>query len=144
LPEPEPGLVIRYAYLWRSESERGQDEGAKDRPCAIVLATKRDGGKTTVIVAPITHSQPRDAEAAVEIPAATKARLRLDHQRSWVITNEVNVFTWPGPDLRPVERNDPARGFAYWHLPRGLTKAILESVRAQMRGGQAKPVSRDD
>lgn len=37
-PEPEPGLVIRYAYLWRREQETGREKGTKDRPCAVVLA----------------------------------------------------------------------------------------------------------
>src|SRR5689334_4007413 len=37
-PEPEVGLVISYAYLWFEEAERGQVEGRKDRPCAIIVA----------------------------------------------------------------------------------------------------------
>ena len=37
-PAPEPGLIIRYAYLWRSEAFQGEEEGRKDRPCAVVLA----------------------------------------------------------------------------------------------------------
>ena len=74
-PDPQPGLVIRYAYLWRSEAERGREEGGKDRPCAVVLATKRGPeGKTTVVVAPITHSPPQDPKAAIEIPAAMTHR----------------------------------------------------------------------
>jgi hypothetical protein len=40
LPEPVPGLVIGYAYLWRDEAPRGQDKGLKDRPCVIVLAVQ--------------------------------------------------------------------------------------------------------
>jgi hypothetical protein len=36
---------------------------------------------------------------AVEIPLRVKEHLRLDSERSWVILNEVNVFTWPGFDL---------------------------------------------
>jgi hypothetical protein len=28
-PVPQPGLVIRYAYLWRREALAGQEEGAK-------------------------------------------------------------------------------------------------------------------
>jgi sugar phosphate permease len=41
LPEPIPGLVIRYSYLWHSEYVRGREEGQKDRPCAIVAAIPR-------------------------------------------------------------------------------------------------------
>ena len=49
LPEPVPGLVIRYSYLWADEHERGQEEGVKDRPCAIVLMSMADEGETLVI-----------------------------------------------------------------------------------------------
>lgn len=144
LPDPQPGLVIRYAYLWRSEEARGREEGAKDRPCAVVLTTKRDGDRLIVVVAPITHASPHDPRAAIEIPAAVKARLRLDDERSWIITNEVNVFTWPGPDLRPVDPGDRALGFAHGYLPRGLAKAMIDGVREQMREGLAKIVRRDE
>lgn len=29
LPDPEPGLVISYAYLWHHEHARGREEGLK-------------------------------------------------------------------------------------------------------------------
>ncbi len=32
LPEPLPGLVIRYNYLWRKDELEGFSEGDKDRP----------------------------------------------------------------------------------------------------------------
>lgn len=44
LPVPEPGLVIRYAYLWDREAREGRDEGSKDRPCAIVLVVADEAG----------------------------------------------------------------------------------------------------
>lgn len=31
-PEPTPGLVIGYAYLWEREARAGRDESVKDRP----------------------------------------------------------------------------------------------------------------
>ena len=73
-PEPEAGLVISYSYWKREEEERGQTEGRKDRPCAIVLAVddsdpKADGRKQ-VAVAPITQSPPHDPNVTVEIPLA--------------------------------------------------------------------------
>jgi hypothetical protein len=34
-PAPQPGLLIRYFYLWeREEARAGREEGVKDRPCA--------------------------------------------------------------------------------------------------------------
>ena len=103
LPEPVPGLVIRYSYLWRSEYERGQEEGNKDRPCAVILVVTDNEGNHIVTVLPITHTPPSSAASAVEIPYATKQRLGLDAERSWVILTEVNRFIWPRPDLRIKE-----------------------------------------
>lgn len=54
LPVPQPGLVIRYSYLWHAEHEQGQEEGSKDRPCAIVLTYREEHGDTIVTVVPIT------------------------------------------------------------------------------------------
>ena len=144
LPEPRPGLVIRYAYLWRSEHARGREEGAKDRPCAVVLATTREGEATRVVVAAITHSPPRDTVDAIEVPAAVKARLGLDHERSWIVTSEVNVFTWPGPDLRLVDLRDRDRGIAYGFLPSALAKTLIARVLEQVRRGRTGVIGRDD
>ena len=70
IPNPEPGLVISYAYLWHHEHQAGREEGRKDRPSVIVLAVERDaGGATVVTVLPITHRAPTDAASAVEIPS---------------------------------------------------------------------------
>lgn len=82
LPEPVPGLVIRYGYLWAKKHARGQEEGVKDRPCAVVLVTTDEAGEQWVTVLPITHTPPCVPELAVEIPAATKRRLGLDDERS--------------------------------------------------------------
>lgn len=143
-PDPQPGLVIRYAYLWRSEEARGREEASKDRPCAVVLTTRRDGDRLIVVVAPITHTRPHEPGAAIEVPATVKKRLRLDDERSWIVTNEVNIFTWPGPDLRPVDPGDRALGFAYGYLPRDLAKAVIDGLRGQVREGLAKIVQRDE
>ena len=107
LPAPELGLVISYAYLWSSEADEGQEEGLKDRPCALVLSAQDDGGDTVVAVVPVTHSPPRRPEEAVEIPPAVKRRLGLDEARSWIVVSEINRFVWPGPDLRPVSSVEP-------------------------------------
>ena len=55
-PAPFPGLVISYSYLWRKDYLAGREEGAKDRPCAVVLSRNTKGNDTVVTVAPITHS----------------------------------------------------------------------------------------
>lgn len=139
----EPGLVIRYAYLWRSEAEAGRVESSKDRPCAVVVTTISEDGKTTVYVAPITHRPPSDLRHAIEIPPGTKKRLGLDDARSWIITNDLNAFTWPGPYIRIIGRGED-RGFVYGVLPRALMVDLVLAIRRNVRDGRAKSVRRDE
>lgn len=126
LPHPEPGLVISCAYLWRHEQAEGHVEGRKNGPCVIVLAVETQDDAIVVTVAPITHRAPTDAATAVEIPARVKRHLGLDDERSWVIVQEVNTFTWPGHDLRPVA---PGRT----HVDHGfLPPRLFDTVRTAM------------
>jgi len=81
-PVPHPGLVICYRYLWHSEAAKGSEEGLKDRPCAIILASQDENGDNVVTVTPITHTPPDNLDEAVEIPISTKKRLGLDSERS--------------------------------------------------------------
>lgn len=127
LPEPTPGLVISYAYLWHEEARLGREEGSKDRPCVVVLSVIQDESGTVVTVAPVTHRPPADPETAVELPAETKRRLGLDDERSWVAVGEVNRFHWPGPDVRPIPGSDPP-SFSYGLLPAKLFLRIRERL----------------
>ena len=138
---PVPGLVIRYSYLWASEHTRGQEEGGKDRPCAIVLATTNETGDQVVTVLPISHTPPSNPLLAVEIPAAVKRRLKLDDERSWVVLTEANRFTWPGPDLRPLQPGD-AQSTAYGSLPYGLFEEFRLKFIAALKGRAVNTVSR--
>lgn len=135
LPDPVPGLVIGYAYLWRHEALRGLEDGRKDRPCVIVLAIETVEGRTVVTVAPITHTPPEQPELAIEIPPATKARLGLDAGRSWIVAADLNRFIWPGVDLRPVRRG--SRDYAYGLLPPGLYRAVRDRVLELARLGRS-------
>lgn len=139
LPDPEPGLVINYSYLWRDEAMQGREEGTKDRPCAIVVAKETGEGGTRVYVVPITHTPPARPEDAIEIPAETKRRLGLDDARSWAVTNELNSFTWPGYDLRSISGPGGTRRFSYGVLPHRLTADIFE----RLRDAHARGVNRD-
>jgi hypothetical protein len=142
LPDPQPGLVIRYSYLWWDQARRGQEEGSKDRPCAVVLAALQADGTTRVMLVPVTHARPTDPRHGVEIPMATKRRLGLDDQRSWIVTNELNRFTWPGPDLRPTSRDAPEK-FAFGYLPQALFAMVREQVKANAKEVAGKAVNRD-
>jgi PemK-like, MazF-like toxin of type II toxin-antitoxin system len=130
LPEPFPGLVLHYSYLWHDQHRKGLEEGIKDRPCVVVLAVARDEGDTMVTVAPITHTPPRMPGEAVEIPAATKTRLGLDAGRSWIVVTEINRFRWPGADLRPVPGK---RCYEYGVLPPGLFRQVREGIGGWVR-----------
>jgi hypothetical protein len=144
LPEPVPGLVIRYSYLWHSEHLAGREEGQKDRPCALIAAIRTDDERgPRVLVLPVTHTQPQSAELAVEIPALVKKRLRLDSERSWVILSEWNEFIWPGPDLRRAPGDDE-RSVAYGILPPGLFASIRGRFLALFRAGRGRPVTRTE
>ena len=143
LPKPVQGLVIRYSYLWRSEYLRGREDGVKDRPCAVILATTQEDGQELVSVLPITHRPPAEAALAVEIPMATKARLGLDGERSWVVLTEVNRFFWPGPDLRPA-RSGESGSVAYGLLPHRLAEEIRLRFLALAKERRAQIVRRTE
>ena len=57
LPEPQPGLVVRYDYLWTHEAAAGRNQG-KDRPTCIVAATDSLMRPRYVVLLPITHVPP--------------------------------------------------------------------------------------
>lgn len=143
LPAPEPGLVIRYSYLWLREYEQGREEGAKDRPCAIVLALIDADGDTHVTVLPVTHSMPSDPSAAVEIPLETKRRLGLDSERSWIVLDEGNEFVWPGPDLRSVPGADMST-VSYGFLPPRFFNLVRQRFLALARQRRAHGVQRTE
>lgn len=142
LPEPAPGLVIGYAYLWRDEALAGREEGRKDRPCVIILSVENRDGQTVVTVAPITHSPPAHPENVVELPSATKARLGLDAARSWVVAADLNRFVWPGVDLRPIRRGEAE--YAYGLLPAALYREVRDKVLALATAGRAAMTTRQD
>lgn len=140
-PTPVPGLVIRYSYLWASEHGAGAEEGRKDRPCAIVVCLLDEESELRVVVLPITHLAPSNAEEAVEIPLKTKLRLGLDDQRSWVVLTEANLFSWPGPDLRPSVNGDLST-IAYGLLPASLFRSVRDRVVDAIRNKRMRVTSR--
>ena len=138
VPVPKPGLVISYSFLWRAEEQEGRESGIKDRPCAIVVAARQEDGDTVVLVAPITHAPPRNADMGVALPAATRKRLGLDDEPSWVIVSDLNRFIWPGPDLRPIA---PGK-FDYGFLPASLVEEIKQKILAAHKAGKPAAVER--
>ena len=144
-PSPLPSQVIRYSYLWSAEQRRGQEEGVKDRPCAVVLMMQNEEGDEVVTVLPITHTPPfqSDTGLAIEIPADTKRRLGLDDAPSWIMLTEANRFTWPGPDLR-MERNGDPSSVVYGLLPERLFERVRTTFLAALKARKARLVERTD
>ena len=143
LPKPEPGLVIRYSYLWLREHRAGREDGTKDRPCAIVLTSRADAGETQVLVVPVTHSRPDGDTAALELPLSVKQHLGLDTERSWVVLSESNLFDWPGPDLRPLDdRGDSS--VAYGYLPPRLFSELRRRFLALDAASRSRRVQRTE
>ncbi len=142
-PIPKPGLVIRYSFLWSNEKAKGIVEGSKDRPCAIVVATKRAAdGDIDTIVAPITHQPPEDPAASIEIPAATCKSLGLDGGRHWLRLDELNRFAWPGFDLRPIP-GSPDK-YEYGMLPPGLYQQLREGILTRQKERAGRIISRNE
>jgi len=139
-PQPKPAQVIRYAYLWASEHSAGREEGLKDRPAAIVLTVLDDTGSTRILAAPITHTPPTSDDDAIELPAVIKRHLGLDDGRSWIVLTEINVFAWPGPDLR-----DTGSGTClYGYLPAGFFRQITKRIAANAQARRLRQVPRTE
>lgn len=135
--------MISYSFLWSEESEQGQVEGRKDRPCAIVIALDRTepSRPKQVAVVPITHLQPSDPAASIEIPPRVKEYLGLDSGRSWAILDEFNVFAWPGYDLRPIPGKDGRVDYGF--LPPRLFDQIVQTIRQLDEQNAIARTSRD-
>jgi hypothetical protein len=143
-PKPEPGLVIRYSFLWSKEADEGREEGVKDRPCAIIVVVHNpDLANPLVRVLPITHRPPADGIGALELPQATKQRLGLDSERSWIVLDEANDFVWPGPDLRTARSGD-LDSVVYGMLPQNFIKVLREKSLTRFQQKKSRAVRRSE
>jgi hypothetical protein len=124
LPTPEPGLVIRYQFLWSHEFDGGDEEGETIRPCLILSAKQLGNGATTVRVVPITHRPPTNP--ASEIPPAVRKHLGLDEAPSWIILTELNEFIWPGRYVFQIPGT--LDRFDHGVVPPMLLKRVVASI----------------
>lgn len=139
LPEPQPGLVIRYDYLWNRDAEAGRKSG-KERPTCLVATLDNDADPRFVVLLPITHSPPKNDTTGIEIPAKVCERLGLDAERSWVIVSEFNVDDWPNAGLAPVPGK--TKQFAYGFLPPGIFAKIKAAFLDIHAKGKSRRVRR--
>lgn len=121
IPEPSPGLVVRYDYLWSREAAAGREQG-KDRPACLVAASDSETKPRFVVLLPITHSRPIGDTVGIEIPAKVRQSIGLDDEPSWVVVSEYNVDEWPNAGLSPIPGKPGV--FAYGFIPPGLFVAI--------------------
>jgi hypothetical protein len=119
LPEAEPGLVVRYDYLWSHQN--AADQG-KDRPVCIIAAIALASAPLFVVLLPVTHSRPVDEQNAIEIPERVRRAIGRDDQPSWVVVSEYNIDSWPNGGLSPSHA--AAGRFEYGLLPPALFHRI--------------------
>jgi PemK-like, MazF-like toxin of type II toxin-antitoxin system len=115
LPEPKPGLVIRYDYLWTREAVAGRDQG-KERPACLVAATDAFASPRFVVILPITHAPPDKDTVGVEIPPKVRKAIGLDDAPSWVIVSEHNIDEWPNGAWRSCRVGRESLVMALFHL----------------------------
>ena len=101
LPDPKPGLVVRYDYLWTHEAATGLDHG-KTRPTCLTAATDPAVVPRYVVLPAITRTLTAGDTVGIEIPARVRRTLGLDDTPSWVIVSEHNVDEWPNAGLTPL------------------------------------------
>lgn len=104
----------------------------------IVLVRQDKTGADVVYVAPITHSPPSYDGEKLGIPAVLKSRLGLDNDNSWISAAELNVFIWPGHDLRPIRRpvQDTPAGAPFFY---GFLPVRLFAISSRPSNSTGKP-----
>ena len=117
LPQPRPGLIFRYDYLWNHDFAAGRDHG-KERPACLIAAMDPGTSPRFVVILPITHTRPDKDTVGVEIPVRVREALGLDDAPSWVIVSEHNVDEWPNGGLAPLPGQPGV--FSYGFIPPGL------------------------
>jgi hypothetical protein len=143
IPDPVPGLLFRYGYLWLEEYRNNQIDPSKDRPACIAmrvtdkpnLGLQVAGGSRLepgdVIIFPITTRPPVTSGGSVELSVEEKGLCRLDPgSRSWLILSEFNADSWPNADISRIPGTDR---FAYGMAPPGLMRRIVRQLEELRR-----------
>lgn len=128
------GSVIRYAYLWAREHDRGEEAGRKVRPACIMLITRGKDGREIPLIFPITSRSPRPGTEAVEIPEIEARRARL-YTPAWVIIDEFNT-----DDIEnsfAIEDREPLGTFS-----RAFMGRIAAAAASAIRTGHSRAIPR--
>ena len=117
----QTGSLIDYQFLWKRESLRGEEEGRKSRPCAVVLRLKN-----SFSIMPVTTKRPDSNTLAIPFPEIEARRLGMagDIER-WVIIEEINSDEIPSYVMEPDALiGQLSKGFA-----RQLVEAFLKNAQ---------------
>lgn len=146
IPPTAPiGSLIAYEFLWSSQSNTRED-GAKVYPTAVIIVRTDIGPRPLVYALGISHKPPLPDERAMEVPPKLARHLGLDDRQMWIYTNQLNVFTWPGPDLRPAEwltsRVDARGGCVIGALPTDWFEKVKLHLKESFMLKKVRPVKR--
>lgn len=127
LPDPVPGLVVGYDFLFREQAESGMENASKPHPAAIVLVVENEGRTRTGLVA-ISHSAPSRENAAfyMKLRPDECREIGLDAGDHWINLRDINLFDWPGFDLM---RSAPGRSFVYGRMKRSTFVRLVEAMK---------------
>jgi hypothetical protein len=128
LPEPRPGLVVGYDFLFREQADAGLETPGKPHPAAIILVVRQEV-QTRVSLVAISHAPPSpgDAPFRMKLTPAECRQMGLDAADHWINLRDINAFDWPGYDL---VRSAPGGGYVYGRMPKATFVRLVEALRA--------------
>jgi uncharacterized protein YifN (PemK superfamily) len=109
----------------------------------VVVATEKRPHGTQLLVVPVTTRPPREGDVAIEMPARVQEHLGLGAEPSWIVADEYNIFTWPGPDIRPIRRGDDISP-RYGAIPGKLFEQLRSRLDRVARAGRLKGTKRTE
>jgi hypothetical protein len=126
-------VLPHYPYLWRWQQSRGEEEGRKDRPVCVAIASKDSSGLTHLALLAISGTPPGKEQKALELPPLEIRRIGLkEHKRAWITVSEYNYdilersFSLQIPD-KPLKKLSPR-----------FLKIVLTAFRSTLLFGQAR------
>ena len=126
------GGIYRFHYLWAMQKARGEESGRKARPVCLVF--KLPAADTSLLLFPITTSEPGLERLVLEIPAPERRRANLT-ARSWIIIDEYNKTKRDAAfDFESLE---PIR-----HFSQGFLTRIAEIIKEHSKDRKIKAVQR--
>ncbi len=141
IPNPEPGLVVSYAYLWQREHWPDRKRGAKTDPAS---SSWRSSAMRTARPSLLSCRSPTAPRPIQRRPSRYRCRVKrhlgLDDDSSWIVVTEGNEFLWPGYDLRKLPHGDR---YDYGFLPPRFFDQVLKAFVAWHKAGKRGVASRD-